>query len=101
MGLSVKIPHALGLENAIQKMKIKDLVPKLMEANGSKASNVWEEWHGPSAAFGFETQGQKITGTVHVSDRSVTIDCRLPFLASFFSSEIEDAIRSEAAKLLT
>ena len=97
--LSVTIPHRLGQDRATAK--IKELVPKLKQEHGDQIDDVWEEWQGSSARFGFRTHGFDITGSLKVSHTAVTIAGNLPFLASFFSGQIEDAIRSEASKLLT
>lgn len=97
--LSVSIPHKLGQANAVTKLK--ELIPKLKREHGSEISDVWQEWQGSSAEFGFRTRGFDISGRLTVHDRSVTITGKLPFLVSMFSDRIEDAIRSEAAKLLT
>lgn len=96
--LSVTVPHRLGRERATAKLR--DLIPQLKREHASQIDEAHVEWLGYSARFGLRTHGADIKGTLSVSETSVTITGSLPFLASFFSSEIEDAIRSEAAKLL-
>jgi len=99
MALSVTVRHSLGREVATQR--IKQLLPQLKQQHAEQMSDAWEEWSGSSARFGFRTSGFNISGTLAVTDNSVTISGSLPFLASMFSGQIEDAIRSEATKLLT
>ncbi len=96
--LSVTIPHRLDQTTATER--IKTLIPQLKRQHASQLSDVWEEWKGSSARFGFRMSGFDISGNLSVTERSVTITGSLPFMASFFSGQIEDAIRSEAAKLL-
>lgn len=97
--LTVTLPHRLGRDQAVQR--IKQLIPALKRQHADQIDDAWEEWQGSSAEFGFRTSGNEITGRLSVSDSSVSITGKLPFLASLFSDQIEDAIRSEAAKLLT
>lgn len=96
--LSVSIRHRF--DHATATRKIKELIPRLKRQHDDQITDAWEEWQGSSAEFGFRTSGHDIMGTLTVTDSHVIITGKLPFLVSFFSDQIEDAIRSEAAKLL-
>ena len=96
--LSVTVPHTLGRDAATKKLE--ELIPRLKREYSSQISDIWEQWDDDTAEFGLTTHGFDIAGQITIGERSVTITGNLPWLASMFSGTIEDAIRSEAAKLL-
>ncbi len=96
--MSVTVPHALGQEGAIEKLK--SFVPKIKERYQGQVSNLEENWAGNVLNFGFTTFGFPIKGALTVEPSDVKLDGDLPFAAMMFKGKIEQEFKESLVKLL-
>jgi excisionase family DNA binding protein len=89
-----KLPKAEALE------RIKRLLGEVKTQYAEKISCLRETWKGDVGTFAFTAMGFDVSGTPTVTDKDVTVEGRLPFLASMFSDQIEEVIRERATELL-
>jgi hypothetical protein len=83
---------------AVQKIKklIVDARPKL----GKEVSIDEEKWEADVLMFAVSIQGQKITGTLAVTDLEYDVDIKLPLMLRLFEGKIKQAIEDQAAQLM-
>ena len=96
--MSVTVPHALGQEQAVEKLK--QFVPKIKERYQSQVSNLEENWDGNTLNFGFTTFGFPIKGALAVEAGEVKLDGEIPFAAMMFKGKIEQEFKDSLNKLL-
>jgi len=96
--MSVSVPHGLGKEQAMEKLK--DFMPKIRERYQSQVSNLEESWAENVLNFGFTTFGFPIKGALTVEPGEVKLDGDLPFAAMMFKGKIEQEFKDSLVKLL-
>ena len=96
--LNVHVPHTLGQEQAI--CRLKEQLGKAKNKFGQEVSDLEEEWDGNVLSFGFTTLGVKIRGTVTSAESEVKVAAKLPYAAMLFRGAIERQIRGELEKIL-
>ena len=96
--LVVSIPHSLGREEAMRRLK-----SGLSRATSSvPALSVDEErWEDNRMIFRVRALGQAAAGHVDVADDHVTVEVVLPWLLQRFAEMAQAAIRSRGSLLLT
>lgn len=94
--LIVVIPHSLGKEAAVERLK-----SGLAKATATLPMMSLDEevWTGDRMAFRMSAMGQEAHGTVDVADADVRIEITLPWLLQRFGETIQGAI-SEKGKIL-
>jgi hypothetical protein len=96
--LVVSIPHRLGREEAIRRLKT---------GLGRAAASIpvmqveEERWSGDSMNFRIRALGQVATGQVDVADEHVRIEVVLPWLLQRFAEMAQATIRKRGQLLLT
>jgi Putative polyhydroxyalkanoic acid system protein (PHA_gran_rgn) len=96
--LVVEIPHRLGKEEAIRRLK-----GGLGRASAQygKVLQVHEEiWSGDRLSFRVEALRQMASGTVDVRDENVRIEVTLPWLLARLANGIQAAIRKSGTLML-
>jgi hypothetical protein len=96
--LSVAVPHALGREEAIERLK--GQFGMLKDRFGHEISDLVEEWDDHVLRFGFTTYGFRVQGTVTSGESEVTVTAQLPLVAMPLKSAVERQIRGEVEKIL-
>jgi hypothetical protein len=96
--LVVSIPHRLGREEAVRRLKT-----GLGRASASiPVMQVEEErWSGDSMTFRIRALGQIATGQVDVADDQVKVQVVLPWLLQRFAEMAQATIRKRGQLLLT
>ena len=97
--LSLEISHALGLEEATQRLK--DKFAAALTEHRERLSEVRQQWTDHSLAFAFQAMGMAVSGHLAVAPETVKLDADLPLAAMFFKGAIEDRLRREVGRLLT
>ena len=96
--LVVSIPHRLGREEALRRIKAGLAAAR---NNYSMLLNFHEEtWSGDHVAFNVSALGQNAAGTIDVGDDQVRVEVRLPWLLSVFAEKLTPAIRKEGTLML-
>ncbi|WP_025034382.1 polyhydroxyalkanoic acid system family protein [Bradyrhizobium sp. DOA9] len=96
--LVVSIPHRLGREEAVRRLKT---------GLGRAAASIpvmqveEERWSGDSMAFRIRALGQIATGQVDVGDDQVRVEVVLPWLLQRFAEMAQATIRKRGQLLLT
>jgi hypothetical protein len=96
--LVVSIPHRLGREEAVRRLKT---------GLGRAAASIpvmqveEERWSGDSMSFRIRALGQIATGQVDVADDQVKVQVVLPWLLQRFAEMAQATIRKRGQLLLT
>ena len=96
--LVVSIPHRLGREEAVRRLKT---------GLGRAAASIpvmqveEERWNGDSMAFRIRALGQIATGQVDVTDDHVNVQVVLPWLLQRFAEMAQATIKKRGQLLLT
>ncbi|MDD1537803.1 MULTISPECIES: polyhydroxyalkanoic acid system family protein [Bradyrhizobium] len=96
--LVVSIPHRLGREEAVRRLKT---------GLGRAAASIpvmqveEERWTGDSMAFRIRALGQIATGQVDVGDDQVRVEVVLPWLLQRFAEMAQATIKKRGQLLLT
>lgn len=96
--LVVSIPHRLGREEAVRRLK---------SGLGRAAASIpvmqveEERWTGDSMAFRIRALGQIATGQVDVADDHVEVQVVLPWLLQRFAEMAQATIKKRGQLLLT
>jgi hypothetical protein len=96
--LSLNIPHSLGQEEAMRRLKEKFAAAHAEYRD--QVNNFRQEWRDHTFSFGFQALGMAITGTVAVEEAGVKLVTHLPLAAALFKGMIEDRLRQEMGDLL-
>jgi hypothetical protein len=96
--LVVEIPHRLGKDEAIRRLKTGFGGASSQLGNVLKVHE--EIWSGDRLTFRFEAMRQMASGTVDVRDDSVRIEVVLPWLLAQLASGIQAALRKTGTLLL-
>ncbi len=96
--LVVSIPHRLGREEAVRRLKT---------GLGRAAASIpvmqveEERWSGDSMAFRIRALGQIASGQIDVADDHVRVEVVLPWLLQRFAEMAQATIRKRGQLLLT
>ncbi len=96
--LTMDVPHQLGLEEAVQRLR--DKLEAVHKEFSGQVSNLREEWCENELAFGFSAVGMTIAGKVAVEPALVRVNAELPLAAAMFKGFIEQRIRDELNRVL-
>jgi len=97
-GMRVSVPHNLGKQEALAR--IKNLLGELKSQYGDQIQNLQENWSGNRGTFSFSAMGFSVSGELVVEDRQVRLNGNLPLAALPLKGRIEGIIREEIAELL-
>ena len=95
--LVVTIPHSLGKEQAIERLK-----SGLARATSTVPMFTLDEevWTGDRMTFKLSAMGQEAFGTVDVAEQDARIEITLPWLLQRFGEMIQGTIKSKGQVLL-
>jgi len=96
--LVVEIPHSLGKEEAISRLKTG--LGRASAQYGSMVQVHEETWSGDQLSFRVEALKQMVSGSVDVRDENVRVEVTLPWLLAQMASGIQATIRKSATVLL-
>ena len=96
--MSMQIPHALGRDDALGR--VKGMLGDLKEQYGDKITDLSEEWNGDTGRFSFNAMGFNLAGHLQVTDQEVKVDGNLPWAAKPFQGTIEATIQERTERLL-
>ena len=96
--LTVSIPHRLGREEAIRRLKTG--LASIRNNYSSLIAVDREEWAGDKLAFGLRALGQPSSGSIEVFEDRLLIEVTLPWLLAKFAERVVPTIRKEATLLL-
>jgi|SRR3954471_16527911 hypothetical protein len=96
--LVVSIPHRLGKEAALARLKNGFAG---VRANFAHVLTVQEEtWSGDRLNFSVGALGQVASGTIDVAEDHVRLEVALPWLLAMFAEKLTPAIQREGTLLL-
>ncbi len=95
--LVITIPHSLGKEEAVRKLK-----GGLAKATATLPMFSLDEetWVGDTMSFKLSAMGQEAFGKVDVAEQDVRIEVTLPWLLQRFGEMIQGTIRQKGQILL-
>lgn len=96
--LSVAVPHALGKEEAAERLQSR--FQQLRQQHAHQVQNFQGQWEGDRLQCSFSTLGVNVRAAVTVEPARVTIDTELPLMAMMFKGTIEQQIRSQLGQVL-
>jgi len=96
--LVVSIPHRLGKEEAIHRLK-SGLAA--IRANFAQAFTISEEtWTENRLRFCINALGQAVNGSIDVTDDTVRLEVALPWLLAKLAETLQPLIRREGIRML-
>jgi hypothetical protein len=96
--LIVSIPHRLGREEALRRIKSGIATAR---TNYASLLAIHEEiWTGDRLAFNVSALGQSASGLIDVADDHVRLEVTLPWLLAKLAEKFTPAIRKEGTLLL-
>jgi hypothetical protein len=96
--LVVEIPHQLGKEEALRRLR--SGFSRTRETLGNKFAIIDETWSGDHLDFRVSVLGQTTTGCVDVKEESVRIEVQLPWLLGLIAEGMRPLIEREGRLLL-
>jgi len=90
---SVSVPHKIGLEAALAR--VKRFLDDISLNHAHQMSDIRHEWHGNRLEFAFATLGVQVEGTLVVEDDAVQISGPLEMPVLLFRSQLEETIKRE------
>jgi hypothetical protein len=96
--IKITIPHSLPPDTALER--IKGLLANLQQEHAAIISNASQDWNELDGKFLFTAKGFTITGKLKVTENSVIIESKLPFLLSFYSGKITELVKVNGEELL-
>jgi hypothetical protein len=96
--ISVSIPHHLGKEEALRR--IKEGIGSARTTFASVLAVQEETWIGDTLDFRVSALAQRMAGTIQVSENYVKLDVELPWLLAKLAKVITPAIRKEGTLML-
>ena len=97
-GFTTEVPHSLGQEAALEKLK--GFLLQVQERYAKEISDVDGSWTDNVLNYQFTTYGIKIDGILTVKEDVVKMDGSLPFAALMFKGKISDSIRVALEKAI-
>ena len=94
----VDVPHELGREEA--KRRLQAGFGRIREQIAGVAVGFEERWEGDRLDFQAKVLTQRMTGRVHIFDKSVRIEVDLPWILAAIAERVQGRIRSEGTLLL-
>ena len=96
--MTITLPHGLSAEEALKR--IKELLGKVKEEQGSQIGDLEEQWSDNSAKFSFKVKGFPVSGTMTVHGDRVELMGEIPRGLSLHTDKIKYAILEQGSKLL-
>lgn len=96
--VDIGVPHALGREEALGRLKQK--VELLQRTYGSKAVELHLEWTDNVLQFQVQVMGMRIGGTATVEAAEVRVHAEIPLSALPFRGMVEKRAKDELAQML-
>lgn len=96
--ITVSILHALTESES--KKRLKGLIDSSLRQNGAIVSDSSINWNGRENSFSFRAQGVKISGSIIIKERSLTIQVKLPLSLLPFKHMIANRIKKQVENIL-
>lgn len=96
--VTLTIPHELGRAEA--RRRVEDGFANFTQHMGAVAGALSKEWSGDRLNFAFAALGQRITGTIDVTDRDLRMEVLLPSLLAMMADKVKGRLRKEGQLLL-
>ena len=81
-------------------MQAQRFVADIKSKLGDKAQLEEERWEGDTLNFTMNAQGQRISGTLLVTDSAFVFDAKLPLMLRMFEGRIEKMIEEQTKQML-
>lgn len=98
LAMQINIPHKFTKDEA--KERVMAALREARQKLAGQATIDKEEWQGDTLHFGITVQGQSISGTFEVRDKSFDLDAKLPLMLRMFEGRIKKAIEEQAQGML-
>jgi len=96
--LVVSIPHNLGKEEAVRRMK--NGLSRVQEQYGSYVTVTEEKWTGDQLNFSVTAMAQNVSGLINVADDHVQLEVTLPWLLARLANGAQAMIRDKGRLML-
>lgn len=95
--MHLQIPHKTSQSDALTRVK-KGLEEHRAQITANAEIHE-ERWDGNTLHFDVTAQGQRVSGTLEVTDKDFIIDAKLPLMLRFFEGRIEKQIMEQVQQL--
>ena len=97
--MKIKYSHSLSLHEAYRR--VSNLLAELQNKYSEYISNPQTKWNADNTKmdFSMEVKGFSVKGKIILTDKLITVEGELPFLARIFKGKIEAYIMEALEKL--
>jgi hypothetical protein len=95
--MRIEVPHHTTRANA--RKQVEQKIDALLSRFGGQADEIEHSWTGDTLSFKGKARGFSVEGSLEVTDSSVILESKLPFMAKPFEPRIADAVRKEAEQM--
>jgi hypothetical protein len=94
--VSVAVPHNLDPDEVVQRAE--PYIKKMID--DFEGHDVYLQWEGRKANFGFSSMMFKIKGEMEVREKEIAIDIDLPIAALMFKDKVQKAITKNLTRAI-
>jgi putative polyhydroxyalkanoate system protein len=84
----VKVSREHGVTKEEAKRKLDGFLKEMLQQYGSQVPEHSHEWASDTMKFSGKASGVRLSGTVEVTDTTVTVEVDLPLLARIFETQV-------------
>lgn len=95
--MRIAVPHNSSKD--VARKQVEQKIDQLLAQFGGHAEEMKHEWTGDTLRFKGRARGFNVDGTVEITDASVIIDAKLPFIAMPFEGKIRQTVEREAEQM--
>jgi Putative polyhydroxyalkanoic acid system protein (PHA_gran_rgn) len=96
--LNISVPHNLQQDEVLRRLQW--FIANARTQYADRIQGFQEAWNGNTVVLRVAGMGQQVEGTITINPSDVTVQSRLPFMATMFRGRIENGIREQLGRLL-
>ena len=96
--LNISVPHNLQQDEVLRRLQ--SFIANARTQYADRIQGFQEAWNGNTVVLRVSGMGQQVEGTITINPSDVTVQSRLPFMATMFRGRIENGIREQLGRLL-
>jgi len=96
--LNISVPHNLQQDEVLRRLQ--SFIANARTQYADRIQGFQEAWNGNTVVLRVSGMGQQVEGTITLNPSDVTVQSRLPFMATMFRGRIENGIREQLGRLL-
>jgi hypothetical protein len=96
--MKTSFKHNLGKAGAVER--VKQAVQGAQGQLAEHGASITQEWQGDMLAFTLDAKGQKLSGTLRVTEDSFDLEVKLPLALRLFEGKVQKMLQEAAQQAL-